>query len=48
MRRSKRRSPVVYTFLHVAIDHYSRVAYVDAHDNKTAASLIGLWRTARD
>ena len=30
-KRSKRRR-VGYTFLYVAIDDYSRVAYVEAHD----------------
>ena len=45
--RSKRR-PVGYTFLHVAIDDYSRVAYVEAHDNETAATLVGFWRRAQD
>ena len=39
-RRSKRR-PVGYTFLHVAVDDYSRVAYVEVHDNETAATLVG-------
>ena len=45
--RSKRR-PVGYTYLHVAIDDYSRVAYVEAHDNETAATLVGFWRRAQD
>ena len=45
--RSKRRR-VGYTFLHVAIDDYSRVAYVEAHDNETAATLVGFWRRAQD
>ena len=44
--RSK-RCPVGYTFLHVAIDDYSRVAYVEAHDNETAATLVGFWRRAQ-
>ena len=37
-----------YTFLHVAVDDYSRVAYVEAHDNETAATLVGFWRRAQD
>ena len=44
--RSKRR-PVGYTHLHVAIDDYSRVAYVEAHDNETTATLVGFWRRAQ-
>ena len=36
-----------YTYLHVAIDDYSRVAYVEAHDNETAATLVGFWRRAQ-
>jgi len=39
---------VGYTYLHVAIDDYSRVAYVQAHNNETAATLDGYWRRARD
>ena len=46
-RRSKRRS-VSYTYLHVAIDDYSRVAYVEAHDNETAATLVGFWQRVQD
>ena len=45
-RRSKRR-PVGYTYLHVAIDDHSRVAYVEAHDDETAATLVRLWRRAQ-
>ena len=29
-------------------DDYSRVAYVEAHDNETAATLVGFWRRAQD
>ena len=47
-RRSKRRRPVGYTYLHVAIDDHSRVAYVEAHDNETAATLVRFWRRAQD
>jgi transposase InsO family protein len=35
------------TYLHVAIDDYSRVAYVEAHDDETAATLVGFWRRAQ-
>ena len=45
-RRSKRR-PVGYTFLRVAVDDYSRVAYVEAHANETAATLVGFGGTPR-
>ena len=45
-RSSGRR--VGYTHLHVAIDDYSRVAYVEAHDNETAATLVKFWRRAQD
>ena len=45
-RSSGRR--VGYTYLHVAIDDYSRVAYVEAHDNETAATLVKFWRRAQD
>ena len=45
-KRSKRR-PVGYTYLHVAIDDYSRVAYVEAHDNETAKTLVGFWKRAQ-
>ena len=45
-KRSKRR-PVGYTYLHVAIDDCSRVAYVEAHDDETAKTLVGFWRRAQ-
>ena len=44
-RRRRRRG---YTYLHVAIDDYSRVAYVEALDNEKADTLLGLWRRAQD
>ena len=48
-RRSRRsRRGGGYTCLHVAIDDYSRVAYVEAHDNETAATLAGFWARAQD
>ena len=36
-----------YTYLHVAIDDCSRVAYVEAHDDETAAALVEFWRRAQ-
>ena len=45
-KRSKRR-PVGYTYLHVAIGDYSRVAYVEAHDDETAKTLVEFWRRAQ-
>ncbi len=50
-RRSRRaRGPRRggYTYLHVAVDDYSRVAYVEALDNETAAALAGFWARAQD
>jgi transposase InsO family protein len=44
---SKKRR-VGYTFLHVAIDDHSRVAYVEAHDNETAQTLVGFWQRAHN
>ena len=44
-RRRKRRG---YTFIHVAIDDYSRVAYVEALDDEKAVTLVGFWRRAQD
>ena len=44
----RKRRPVGYTYLHVAIDDYSRVAYVEAHDNETAKTLVKFWRRAQD
>ena len=40
-RRRKRRG---YTYLHVAIDDYSRVAYVEPLDDERADTLLGFWR----
>ena len=45
-RRSKRRR-LGYTYLHVAIDDHSRVAYVEAHDDEKAATAAQFWRNAR-
>lgn len=44
----KKRTKVGYTYLHVAIDDHSRVAYVEAHDNEKATTLVGFWRRAQD
>lgn len=45
--RAKKRRRVGYTYLHVAVDDHSRVAYVEAHDNEQAKTLVGFWRRAR-
>ena len=45
-RRGPRRGG--YTYLHVAVDDYSRVAYVEALDNETAATLVQFWARAQD
>ena len=45
-RRAKRRR-VGYTYLHVAVDDYSRVAYVEAHDDETANTLVEFWQRAQ-
>ena len=45
-RRGRRRGG--YTYLHVAVDDYSRVAYVEALDNETAATAAGFWTRAQD
>jgi transposase InsO family protein len=44
----KKRPRVGYTYLHVAVDDHSRVAYVEAHDNEQAVTLVGFWRRAQD
>lgn len=36
-----------YSYLHVAIDDASRVAFVEAHDDERAETLIGFWGRAR-
>ena len=43
-RRRRRRG---YTYLHVAIYDYSRVAYVEALDDETTETLTGFWRRAQ-
>ena len=46
-RGSKRRPRVGYSYLHVAIDDHSRLAYVEALDNETADTLCGFFERAR-
>ena len=46
--RPKKRKRRGYTFLHVAVDDHSRLAYVEAHDNERAVTAAGFWRNARD
>jgi transposase InsO family protein len=36
-----------YSYLHVAIDDASRVAFVEAHDDEKAETLLGFWSRAR-
>ena len=40
-RGAKRRPRVGYSYLHVAIDDHSRLAYVEALDNETADARVG-------
>lgn len=44
---TKKRPRVGYTYLHVAVDDHSRVAYVEAHDNEKADTLVEFWNRAR-
>lgn len=46
-KRAKRRRRG-YTYLHVAVDDHSRIAYVEAHDNERAVTAAAFWRSARD
>ena len=46
-RGSKRRPRVGYSYLHVAVDDHSRLAYVEALDNETADTLCGFFERAR-
>ena len=46
-KRAKRKRRG-YTYLHVAVDDHSRVAYVEAHDNERAVTAAAFWRNARD
>ena len=38
---------VGYTYLHCAVDDHSRVAYVEAHDDEKAETLVGFWERAQ-
>ncbi len=42
-----KRPRVGYTYLHVAVDDHSRVAYVEAHDNEQAVTLVAFWQRAQ-
>ena len=42
-----RKQRVGYTYLHTAIDGYSRLAYTEALENETAATTIGFFSRAR-
>lgn len=44
----KKRPRMGYIYLHVAVDDHSRVAYVEAHDNEQAVTLVEFWRRAQD
>ena len=44
----KKRPRVGYTYLHCAVDDHSRVAYVEAHDNEQAETLVEFWSRAQD
>ena len=46
-RGARRRPRVGYSYLHVAIDDHSRLAYVEALDNETAATLCEFFERAR-
>lgn len=46
-RGTKRRPRVGYSYLHVAVDDHSRLAYVEALDNETADTLVGFFERAR-
>ena len=45
--KPKRRKRRGYTYLHVAVDDHSRIAYVEAHDNERAVTAAAFWRNAR-
>ncbi len=46
-RGTKRRPRVGYSYLHVAVDDHSRLAYVEALDDETAETLCGFFERAR-
>ena len=47
-RGQTKQRRVGYTYLHCAVDDHSRVAYVEAHDNEQAETLVGFWTRAQD
>ena len=47
-RGQTKQRRVGYTYLHCAVDDHSRVAYVEAHDNERADTLVGFWTRAQD
>jgi transposase InsO family protein len=47
-RHTKKDRRVGYTYLHCAVDDHSRVAYVEAHDNERAQTLVGFWERAQN
>ncbi|MEM9036312.1 MAG: IS481 family transposase [Actinomycetota bacterium] len=47
-RGTKAKGPRLgYTYFHVAVDDHSRVAYVEAHDNEQARTLVEFWDRAQ-
>ena len=46
-RGTRRRPRVGYSYVHVAIDDHSRLAYVEALDDETADTLCGFFERAR-
>ena len=46
-RGTKRRPRVGYSYLHVATNDHSRLAYVEALDNETADTVVGFFDRAR-
>ncbi|WP_419846908.1 IS481 family transposase [Candidatus Poriferisocius sp.] len=46
-RGARRRPRVGYSYLHVAVDDHSRLAYVEALDDETADTLCGFFERAR-
>ena len=44
----KKGHKIGYTYLHVAIDDHSRVAYVEAHNDEKAVTTVGFWQRAQD
>ncbi len=45
--RAKKGHKTGYTYLHSAIDGFSRLAYTEAHDDQTAATATGFFHRAR-